>query len=177
MLRVTNRGFCWLVLAMAVLFVPMLTAQEPPEVPAAPVPTPILLGKKAFISNGESTAVTGIPNLTYNKFYALMKDWGRYELVSTPADADVVFEIRFNEQLGPVRVSQGSGGSPAEPEFRLLILDPKTHVVLWAFIEHVKEAILVATARKNYDQAMNALVEDVKKLVAPPTAPGDASKK
>ena len=33
--------------------------------------------------------------MTYNEFYAAMKSWGRYELVSSPADADMVFEIRF----------------------------------------------------------------------------------
>jgi hypothetical protein len=163
-----------LILAMSILFVPALRAQEPPEVPAAPIPAQILTGKKAFISNGESTAATGIPNLTYNEFYAAMKTWGRYELVATPADADLVFEIRFVAPAGPVNVMGGSGGSAAAPQFRLLILDPKSRVVLWPFSEHVENALRAATARKNFEEAMSNLVEDVKKLVAGPGGDGKA---
>ena len=31
----------------------------------------------------------------YNRFSAAMKSWGRYELVASPAEAGLVFEIRF----------------------------------------------------------------------------------
>ena len=34
-------------------------------------------------------------NLPYNEFYEHMKSWGKYQLVQAPADADLVFEIRF----------------------------------------------------------------------------------
>lgn len=92
-----------------------------------------------------------------------MKGWGKYELVPTPADADLVLEIRFI----------ADGGSPAQPQFRFAILDSKTHVVLWAFTERVEGANREATARKNYDQAMANLVDDVKKLTTPPAAPAN----
>jgi hypothetical protein len=58
-----------------------------------------------------------------------------------------------------------------------VILDPKTHVTLWSFFEEVHPAARAATERKNFDEAVNTLVADLKKLVAPVTAPGDARKK
>lgn len=156
-----------LILALAVLFVSALMAQQPPDVPVAPVPTQILDGKKAFISNGESTGHTGIPDLTYNEFYAAMKERGRYELVPTPSEADVVLEVRFTAAVGP----------ETHEDVRLVILDPKTHVTLWSFFEEVHPAARAATERKNFDEAVSTLVADLKKLVAPVAALGDARKK
>jgi hypothetical protein len=90
-----------LILALVVVFASTLTAQQPPEVPVAPVRAQVLEGKKAFISNGESTGHTGIPDRAYNEFYAAMKAWGRYHLVPTPAEADLVLEVRFTAASGP----------------------------------------------------------------------------
>jgi|SRR5664279_65852 len=160
---ISRIGIFFTIFAIVLLTVPSAGAQAASDPAPAPIPIQILTGKKAFISNGESTAVTGVPNLTYNEFYALMKGWGKYELVPTPADADLVLEIRFI----------ADGGSPAQPQFRFAILDSKTHVVLWAFTERVEGANREATARKNYDQAMANLVDDVKKLTTPPAAPAN----
>lgn len=137
--------------------IPMLIAEEPPAPPPAPVPSQILAAKKIFISNGGEDLWLDIdpkhdPSLTYNDFYADMKSWGKYELVSTPTDADVVFEIRL--------VFQESS------HLRLLILDPKSHITLWTLNQHADAANRDATARKNLDKAMNSLVATIKDLVA-----------
>jgi hypothetical protein len=140
----------------------LASAQDPAP---APIPSQIIAGKKAFISNasGESAVPAGVPELTYNEFYAAMKSWGRYELVGAPADADLVIEIRivviFGEQL------------------RVTILDPKTHVVLWAFTEPVPGAARQSTWRKNRDVAMRALVNDVRELAGQPAAAGGKAQK
>jgi hypothetical protein len=116
------------------------------------------MAKKVFISNnpGDNAVPEGTPEVTYDEFYAAMKSWGRYELVSTPADADLVFEISFN--FGPT------------PYLRLLILDQKTHVLLWPIAQQVKPWALAATRRKNFDQAMANLVDDFKKLAGQPSS-------
>jgi hypothetical protein len=134
--------------------------QAPIQMVAAPVPIQILTGKKVFISNGISTAAADVPNLPYNEFYANMKAWGRYELVATPADADLVFELRY--------VSD-----PPSPyfELRLAIRDPKTRTVLWSFIDSVDPAAREVTRRKNFEQAMTKLVQDVKTLAGSSVAP------
>lgn len=148
---------------------PVLEAQQPADPPLAPVPAQILNGKKVFISNasGESAVAQGVPELTYNEFYAGVKSWGRYELVAAPADADLVFEIRYVLFAGPVRVLNGDGGSVGGERLRVTILDPKTHVVLWAFTEVIHPANRQVTGRKNFDLAMDSLVNDIKNLAGP----------
>src|ERR1700674_1223893 len=117
-------------LTIAVLLPLSLWAQQPEETPAAPVPAQIGIAKRIFISNAGEEAFfllpkdaiyRGGPNRAYNQFYAAMKSWGRYELVSAPADADLIFDIGFTDKY-EIRflVSQ----------LRLLMLDPKTHVAL-----------------------------------------------
>jgi hypothetical protein len=132
----------------------------PVQIVAAPVPIQILTGKKVFISNGVSTAAADVPNLPYNEFYANMKAWGRYELAATPADADLVFELRY--------VSD-----PPSPylELRLAIRDPKTRTVLWSFVDSVDPATREVTRRKNFELAMTKFVQDVKTLAGSPVAP------
>lgn len=85
---------------MTLLFltvVPRLRAQTPADPPLAPVPTQILTAKRVFISNvsGDFPVPAGTPDLTYDEFYSDRKRWGRFELVSAPADSDLVFKIRF----------------------------------------------------------------------------------
>jgi len=157
-------------LAIAVLLAISLWAQQPQETPAAPVPAQIGRAKKVFISNAGEEAIfrlpkdaiySGGPNRAYNEFYAAMKSWGRFELVSAPTDADLVFEIGFSDQYqGPMLVSQ----------FKLVAVDPKTHVALWTIYKYVEPAGMAKNREKNYELAITALMEDVKNLVAPPAA-------
>jgi hypothetical protein len=105
------------VAAVALAAVPLAganPASDPvPQVVAAPVPIQILTGKKLFVSNGISTATPDVPNLPYNEFYADMKAWGRYELVATPADADLVFEVALRKRTSQriFRTAAGDTGS------------------------------------------------------------------
>ena len=147
------------------LFVVLLCASSAvvAQAPPAPLPARIFAAKKIFISNasGETVIGPGVSELTYNGFYAGMKAWGRYELESAPAAADLIFEVRYETPLGPTN----SGNSGQFPEIRLSIFDPKTHVVLWAFCEP-----LVSTRHKSnqehLDETLANLVNDVKKLVS-----------
>jgi hypothetical protein len=59
---------------------------------------------------------------------------------------------------------------PVLGQLRLQVVDPKTHVTLWSFTDYVRGAILRGNRDKNFDQAMNAIVSRLKKLVAPPAA-------
>ena len=73
-----------------------------------------------------------------------MKSWGRYELVASPADADLVFELRFTAPIADF-------GKTAiyEPQLGLSIFDTKTHFVLWTLTEPVQGAFRKATWEKN----------------------------
>jgi hypothetical protein len=162
MRRIARLSIFFITAAMALLTVPIAAAQPASDPSPAPIPIQILTGKKVFISNGESTGDTAfrVSNLTYNAFYANMKNWARYELVSAPAEADLVFDPSFVLNFeGVLRL-----------RLRLVILDPKTHIALWTIIEPVQPWARESTGRKNFDQAIAKLMDDVKKLTATPDA-------
>jgi hypothetical protein len=149
--RIARALIVGIMFAITLVAVPIAAAQQAGDPPAGPIPIQILTGKKLFISNGDGDEFFNVPNLTYNEFYAAMKSWGRYELVAAPADADLVFEVRF------------VGGGY---QLRCVILDPKTHVVLWHIVVAVQPWAREATGRKNFDQGMVTLVEELKMLSA-----------
>lgn len=126
----------------------------------APVPAPLLGGKRAFISYelGDVTAFpsgySGGPERAYSEFYDDMKAWGHYELVSDPSQADVVFAIRF------VEYPNGS-----VPQVRLGISDAKTHVSLWGFVEEIKGAFHKKNRDTGFSDAVQKLVSDVQELM------------
>jgi hypothetical protein len=146
----------FLLLSPLLVALPALSQQQPA---AAPIPSPILTAKTVFISNASGEYVeptippTGAGNLAYNEFYTAMKDWGRYQLVSSPGEADLVIEIRF-----------AVVGSPSALSLRATIFDPKTRTILWAFSQRFLPAARKATSRHNFDQSMAALVADLKNL-------------
>ena len=154
------------------------------EAAAGPVPAPILSAKSVFISNGGGgcspfgqSVFSGEPDRPYNEFYSAIKSWGRYELVTAPADADLDFEISFACPTARANSAFGNNyGTADDAQLRLVILDVKTHIVLWGFTQHVEPAILQGNRDKNFDGGMRALVSSLKSLVAPPIPqPGGAN--
>jgi hypothetical protein len=171
---------CLLCAAVAGLgLMPVAAAQQPGMPASAPVPPQITSAQRAFISNagGESfeavidqTVFNGGPDRPYNQFYATMKDWGRYELVTSPGEADLVCEISWALSDTGLRL-------PVLGQLRLVVIDPKTHVTLWNFTEYVRGAILLGNRDKNFDQAMTTIVNRMKILAVPPPAAADAPRK
>jgi hypothetical protein len=163
-----------------------LAAQKTAASGTAPLPAQILTAKKVFVSyaGGESNSrlagYSGGTDRTYNQFYASLKTWGHYDLVPTPAEAELVFEISFTNPLvgasvwGGATTNGTSGGvsstSYTDPQLRVTILDLKTRIVLWALVEHVEFARLQGNRDKNFDQAMVALINDIAKLAGRPPA-------
>jgi len=152
-----------------------IAAQSPPTAPPAPLPAQLFTAKTIFISNTTGRAATypGISEYTYDEFHALMKSWGRYQIVTAPADADLIFEIRYATGLGPTN----GGNSGQYAEFELTIFDTKTHVVLWAVSETVNP-IKHKSGQEITEQALANVVSDAKTLVAraSPDATGPATK-
>ena len=167
-------SFCLLV---AVLFLPLClrAAQEMKEAPPAPIPAQILTARKVFIGNAggeDSTWFTGGTDRTYNQFYAAVKSLGRYELVGSPGDADLLLEIRFALIASDRPVINGSsvGSALFDPQFQLVIREPKTHALLWGFTEHVTWALLKGNRDKNSDEALSKLVDSLQKLAVLPAS-------
>jgi hypothetical protein len=168
--------FC---LSLAVLgLIQAVSAQQSKETAPAPVPAQIAAAQKVFISNAggatleailDETIFNGGPDRPYNQFYAGMKSWGRYEFVSSPADADLVLEISWALTDTGLRL-------PVLGQLRLVIIDPKTHITLWNLTEYVRGALLLGNRDKNFDQAMNTVVARLKALTAPPPTADPAPK-
>jgi len=155
------------------------SAQQPKLPVAAPAPPQIAAAQKVFISNagGESfeniinaTAFNGGPDRPYNQFYDAIKDWGRYELVASPADADLVFEVSW--QLTDTGLKL-----PVLGQLRVVIIDPKTHVTLWNLTQYVRGAILLGNRDKNFDLAMTTIVNRLRILSSTPPAAPEGSHK
>jgi hypothetical protein len=161
-----------LCLICTVGLVPFTAAQKLATPPAAPIPVQILSAKKVFLSNAGNDVPPNdrIPvDLPFNELYVSVQTWGRYELVPAPADADLIFEFHYQR------------GIPAEwPQLRLVILDPKTHVVLWTFAQevdvHDSEFVSNGEVRKNFDKAMNALLNQLRAKLGEPPLPVPGAK-
>jgi hypothetical protein len=169
--------------AVAIFFLTALTAttsaQKSTMPPPAPVPPQIAAAQKIFISNagGESfetvfdeLVFNGGPDRPYNQFYAAMKTWGQRGIVASPADSDLALEISWVLSDTGLRL-------PVLGQLRLLIIDPKTHITLWSITEYVRGAVLLGNRDKNFDQAMNTIVNRVKTLMLPAAAAASATSK
>ena len=144
--------------------------------PAGPVPAQIASAKKVFISNAGADSglfphpFSGDPDRAYNQFYAGMQSWGKYQVVTDPSEADVVFELQLIAPNGPSAPNKQNGASDPLPMFRLVIFDRKTHYVLWALTESITVALLQKTHDNNFDLALTALALDLKRLAGAPTS-------
>src|ERR1700746_982188 len=113
--------------------------------------------KRVFVSNMGTHVIlpsdkNQLEDRPYNEFYAALKAWGRYQLVDTPGDADLVFEIGFIVPPG------------AEPQLSLRIVDAKTHFRLWTIFDPVRVTIRTAKWDTNFADGITSLVNDLKKL-------------
>jgi hypothetical protein len=170
-IRVPVFGFALLVFSFAAI--PVAAQQQPAE---APVPPAIFSANKVFISNAGADSglfphpFSGSQDRVYNQFYVAMQQWGRYELVSDPNEADLVLELRLSGPIGPQNPDKAKGASDPLPIFYLTILDRKSHYTLWTMTESVSIAWLQKSHDRNFDDALGALVQDVKNLSAGQTA-------
>jgi hypothetical protein len=182
-LRIAKRGILLVLFVIVFASIPLLSADKPKDaVPPAPIPSLIAAARKVFISNAPGSnqpASFGGPDRTYNEFYAAMKGWGHYELVSAPSDADLVLEISFNSSLSVGGTNTSGCISTHDAELRLVILDARMRVPLWWFSEGVNPKLSFAhrperAVESALSQSNATLVDDLKKLVGERT--GDSNK-
>ena len=68
------------------------------DIPPAPLPSVVVNAKKVFLTNG------GGSDLAYDTFYSERKNWGKYVIVGSPDDADLIVEISYHVEHGGTRV-------------------------------------------------------------------------
>ncbi len=113
---------------------PLARAQQtasPPPPPSPAVVARVTAAKTIFLSNAGANdsfngEIPGGPNVTYNELYAALQQWGYFQLVDSPAHADLIFQIRGTE-TAPNLAQTVEGYIVAQqhaPRFELSILDP-----------------------------------------------------
>ncbi len=146
------------------LFAASLGAQQSATVTAGPIPAPIFSAQKVFIVNAgmDASLAEGFQSLDlsvtepYDSFYSAMQSWGRYQLVSSPAAADLVFEIH---------VAAPGCNTAGQLQNVVTIYDAHTHFLLWTVNQPVKAAARKVTWRKNIAASNAALIAQLKSLV------------
>jgi hypothetical protein len=58
----------------------------------------------------------------------------------------------------------GDNNEPYDSQFQLTIRDVKTHVILWGLTEHAQTAILQSNRDKNFEQALSAILSELRKI-------------
>ena len=99
-----------------------------------------------------------------------MKSWGEFEVVTNPADADLILEVRQFVASADATVVRGDSVGPGyNAQVSVSFVDPKTRTVLWSLLEHVEPALLKSNRDKNLQQATVKAIEEVKGLMEPST--------
>ncbi len=139
----------------------------------------IRTAKTIFIANaGDTTNLfpdvfSGGPDRPYVDFYSAMKNWGHYQIVPTPEQADLIFSVGIASpsaaEIAPTSGNLGpwNGAELHDVQLRLRILDPKSRISLWKLDSHVNTpwgVDLKNTRDQAFSTAMNNLVLEVQQL-------------
>jgi hypothetical protein len=98
-----------------------------------------------------------------------MKRWGRYEVVGSPSEADIVIELQYRpysngnsygvyNQYTKTMQSYGHHGA----DFALVIYDAKSKEQLWSVSDEPGSALLVSNQRKEVVKSINRLISNLK---------------
>jgi len=106
--------------------------------PTAPVPSQIQQAHTIFLTNSGSDPNFPIDaTKAYNDIYAALQTWGRYKLVNSPDQTDLVFQLKDVAPITDVSGNRGGVYSVTSPAFQVTILDPKSNIALWTITSPV----------------------------------------
>jgi hypothetical protein len=160
-------------IAAALLTLTLATAHAQTDPPTAPLPTALAKATKLFIGNAGDQENADCLR-TYNSFYDGVSKLGRFTLVLDPAEADLILELHYEIGLGQ-SVGSNQGGN-ALRQFRVVIEDPRSRIILWSLTERTNYAYFQHNRNKNLDETIATLVSDFNLLAAPqPVAPNNKS--
>lgn len=136
------------------------------DIPPAPLPAAVTSAQKVFITNG------GGSDLAYDAFYAAMKNWGKYQFVGSPDEADLIVELAYRVEHGGTRVwstNNTYNGTTnvhstqiVDPQLVLTIYDAKTKNSLWSTVDHRRLARREKNREKETINSAERLVEELK---------------
>jgi hypothetical protein len=152
---------------------PALPAQQTspyraPYASPAHVPAQIAGAHAVFVSNGGGPNYFNIfsdgPDRAYNTFYDDLQTANRYQLVGSPSEADLIFEVR---SIAPA-VGNGRGVVNYNPQLILSILDPRTHTVLWTTSVNVRAIGTQKRRDRQFDDSVGVLMDKLAQIAGQP---------
>ena len=170
---------CLVLLILTVGCVKVVRPQPPPP-PSREVMNRVTAARKVFLSNAGADVVyskdhmIGGANGGYNELYTSLKQWGRFQLVDSPAQADLVFEIRSTVSIGTASVSTAqhhSGlviGTTYDAFFNLSILDPVTGSLLYKIVMPAGQGDSLKAGQIAFAKSIDALTGKIQDLVVEP---------
>ena len=145
------------------------TTQTAQAVPSAPFPTQIASAHTIFLVNGGADANFPLSEgQSYDQVYAALKTWGRFTLVGSAADADLIFNLREIAPITDITGNREGTYSITSPAFRLTITEPKSHTDLWTITSPVTIPYKRSTRAHWTDVAITNLISRTKVLVNQP---------
>jgi hypothetical protein len=126
---------------LALVSFTVLAARAQQTTPTAPVPSQIQQARTIFLTNSGADANFPIDETkAYNDIYAALQTWGRYRLVNSVEQADLVFQLRDIAPITDVNGNRNGVYSTTSPAFQLTILDPKSNIAIWTITSPVNVA-------------------------------------
>jgi 5-formyltetrahydrofolate cyclo-ligase len=142
------------------------------DVLIAPLPAVIVNSEKVFLTNG------GGSDLSYDTLYSEMKTWGKYQIVGSPDQADLIIELAYRVEHGGTRVwssnnsydgtTQVHSTQIVDPQLVLTIYDAKSRNSLWSTIDHRRLARREKNREKETINSAERLVDELKARVGAP---------
>jgi hypothetical protein len=139
------------------------------DIPQAPLPAVIANAQKVFLTNG------GGSELAYDAFYSEMKKWGKYQIVGSPEEAELIVELAYRVERGGTRVwssnnaydgtTQVHSAQIVDPQLVLTIYDAKSKNSLWSTVDHRRLARREKNREKETINSAERLVEELKTRV------------
>jgi hypothetical protein len=122
-----------------------------PQVPGGPVPASIASAHNVLLTNVGVSARLGLDtNQLYNDIHSRLEQWGYYQLVSNPQQADLIFQLDEIDPRTGENVTPGTDLYNRTPYFRIVILDARTGIPLWTVT-----APIYITGKKTYAHWMD----------------------
>lgn len=142
----------------------------------APIPYKIQQAQTIFLANSGSDPNFPIDaTKAYNDIYAALHTWGRYKLVNSPDQADLVFQLRDIAPITDVTGNRGGVYSITNPAFQLTIFDPKSNITLWTITSPVNVTGKNQVLARWVSISETNLVSRVKVVAGQPLSPDETA--
>lgn len=154
--------------------------QEPPKpTPAMNPYTRLTAAKTVFLRNG------GGSEIPFNVIESSMEGWGRYQIVPSPDQADLILEVTSpTESSGGVSISSSTKAdasgrpeqsastshdiSPSGGPVKIVVYDAHSKAALWSAMEQAKSAMRQKAREDNLVQAAERVFTRFHDRIEPP---------